>query len=174
MRRTLLTLYLPSLLMAFGQGMVFPVVPLLATEFDVSPGLAAQVVTLITLGRVVGLIPAGIVVDRFGRTQAMASGAMIVTVSAVVAGYAPAFLLLLAAQFFWGIGFSLWQMGREVATIEAVKPSQRGRVMSVLFRWLRPDSVGNSISVSGASGPASAADTEAILLWAHQRNCTYL
>ena len=39
MRRTLLTLYLPSLLMAFGQGMVFPVVPLLATEFDVSPGL---------------------------------------------------------------------------------------------------------------------------------------
>jgi MFS family permease len=119
--------------MALGQGMVFPVVPLLATEFDVSPGLAAQVVTLITLGRVVGLIPAGIVVDKFGRTQAMASGAMIVTVSAIVAGYAPLFVLLLAAQFFWGIGFSLWQMGREVATIEAVKPSQRGRVMSVLF-----------------------------------------
>jgi MFS family permease len=63
----------------------------------------------------------------------MASGALIVTVSSVVAGYAPVFMLLLAAQFFWGVGFSLWQMGREVATIETVKPSQRGRVMSVLF-----------------------------------------
>lgn len=133
MRRALITLYLPSLLMSFGQGMVFPVVPLLSTEFDVSPGLAAQVITLITLGRVVGLIPAGVVVDKFGRTQAMASGAMIVTASSIVAGYSPVFLLLLTAQFFWGVGFSLWQMGREVATIETVNPSQRGRVMSVLF-----------------------------------------
>ena len=133
MRRTVITLYLPSLLMSFGQGMVFPVVPLLSAAFDVSPGLAAQVVTLITLGRVVGVIPAGVIVDRFGRTHAMASGATIVTISAVVAAYAPAFLLLLAAQFFWGLGFSLWHTGREVAAVEAVRPDQRGRVMSVLF-----------------------------------------
>ena len=43
--RGLANLYVPSLVMSFGQGMVIPAIPVIASEFDVSVGLAAQVVT---------------------------------------------------------------------------------------------------------------------------------
>jgi MFS family permease len=40
---------------------------------------------------------------------------------------------LLAAQFLAGVGGSLWLLARELATIDLVAPSQRGRAMSGIF-----------------------------------------
>lgn len=51
--RILLSLYISSMIMSIGQGMVIPTIPVLATTFDVSVGLAAQVVTVSIVGRTV-------------------------------------------------------------------------------------------------------------------------
>ena len=128
--RILLSLYIPSMIMSFGQGMVIPVVPVLATTFEVSVGVAAQVVTAQLLGRVASLIPAGVVIDRWGRRPGLIAGPLIIAGGAFCTAIAPNFWLLLLAQFVSGSGNSLWQTSREIAAIDLVRPDQRGRLMS--------------------------------------------
>ena len=131
--RALFSLYLPSLAVSFGQGMVIPAIPLLATTFEVSVGVAAQVVTAHMLGRTFSLIPAGMVVDRMGRRPAMVMGPLLIATGALVTAFAPQFSLLLVAQFVAGAGNSLWMLGREVAAVDLVRADQRGRMMSGFF-----------------------------------------
>lgn len=131
--KSLLTIYAPSLAMSFGLGMTVPAIPLLAASFGVSLGLAAQVITAQILGRTLFILPAGALVDRMGSKLAMLLGPALLVVAAVTAGFAPSFPVLLGAVFFQGAGSNLWQIGREVAVINLVRPDQRGRAMSAFF-----------------------------------------
>lgn len=126
-------IYLPSMIMALGIGMIVPAVPLLGRTFGVSMGLAAQVVTAQVLGRAVSLIPSGLLLDRTGFRMGMVIGAAIVVVSTAATAFAPAFWIILLSQFCWGVGLTLWRLGRELAAIDLVKVDQRGRQMSALF-----------------------------------------
>lgn len=128
--RLLLSLYIPSLVMSFGQGMVVPTVPVLATHFGVSIGLAAQIVTAQLVGRVVILIPGGLMVDRLGRRPMLIAGPLTIAAGAVLTALAGDFWLLLAAQVIIGAGNNLWLTAREIAAIDLVRPEQRGRLMS--------------------------------------------
>jgi len=119
--------------MALGIGMIVPAVPLLGRTFGVSMGLAAQVVTAQVLGRAVALIPSGIVLDRTGFRTGMVIGASIAVISSAATAFAPAFWVILLSQFCWGVGLTLWRLGRELAAIDLVKVEQRGRQMSALF-----------------------------------------
>lgn len=131
--RGLLAIYLPSLLVSFGTGMTAPAIPLMAASFGISTALAAQVVTAQILGRMIFVLPSGALVDRIGSKRSMILGAGLLTLAAIAAGFAPTFPLFLAAIFFKGAGANLWQIAREVAVIELVRPEQRGRAISVFF-----------------------------------------
>ena len=131
--RGLLSIYVPSLVMSFGMGMLAPAVPLLAVSFGVSVGLAAQVLTAQMVGRILSVMPAGIMVDALGRKPSMVMGAGVLAVGSVAAAFAPSFLFLIAARFIQGVGGSLWQIAREVAAMDLVRPDQRGRAMSAFF-----------------------------------------
>lgn len=132
-RQAVFQIYVPSLIMALGIGMIVPAVPLLGRTFGVSMGLAAQVVSAQVLGRAVSLIPSGVLLDRTGFRMGMVIGAFIAVISVVVTAFAPAFWIILLSQFCWGIGLTLWRLGRELAAIDLVKVEQRGRQMSALF-----------------------------------------
>lgn len=123
-------LYGTVLLMSLGQGMVFPTIPLLASSFEVSPGLAVQVVTAHALGRTIILIPAGLLIDRYGARTAMLVGSALVLCGAFVTAVTPYLALLFIGQFLAGLGDSVWTMGREVSGVEMVEPHQRGRLLS--------------------------------------------
>src|SRR5437763_211749 len=128
--RPLLSVYIPSLLISVGQGMVIPTIPKLAEAFHVSPGIAAQIVTAQSLGRAVFLIPAGFMVDQLGVKRALVLGPALIGAGALLTGMSPNFALLLLAQFVTGAGTTLWQLGREVSAIDLVRPDQRGRLLS--------------------------------------------
>jgi MFS transporter, DHA1 family, multidrug resistance protein len=119
--------------MGFGQGMVVPTLPDLATAFEVPAGLAAQAVTAQLAGRTAFLLPAGFIVDRFGRKHAMVIGPILVVVGALVTIWTPWFGGVLAGQALTGAGDSLWGFGREVAAVDQIRPEQRARVMSAFF-----------------------------------------
>ncbi|MFN0071396.1 MAG: MFS transporter [Chloroflexota bacterium] len=131
--RTLVGLYVPSALVSFGQGMLVPITPALASEFDVPLGLAAQVFGANLLGRLVLMIPAGYLVDRYGSRSAMISGPIIIVACAVITLITPNFWLLLTAQFIAGGGSGLWQLGRELIAVDLVSAGARGRVMSIFI-----------------------------------------
>jgi MFS family permease len=126
----LLGLYGPTIIMSLGQGMAVPTIPALASTFDVSAGLAAQVVTARMLGAVVALLPVGIILDRFGRKPVLVGGPLLVATASALTAVAPLFILLLIAQFLTGLGTSAWSMARELAAVDVVRQDQRGRMMS--------------------------------------------
>lgn len=131
--RTLINLYIPSTIVSIGQGMVVPTTPALAATFEVSPALAAQVVTAQLLGRMLVTIPSGMVIDRLGRKPAMIVGPILLAAGSVLTAVTPSFTLLLVAQFLAGAGASIWQLGREIAAIDLIRPDQRGRVLALFF-----------------------------------------
>ena len=89
-----------------------------------------QVVTAHALGRTIILIPAGLLLDRYGAKTAMLAGSALVLCGAFVTAVTPFFGLLFLGQFFAGVGDSVWTMGREVSGVEMVEPQQRGRLLS--------------------------------------------
>ncbi len=125
--------FLPSTLMSFGLGIIVPAIPDMAKQFNVSEGLAAQVVTAQGVGRVLALMPAGILVDRVGRRATMVTGSGVVALGGLIAATTDSFFILLLTQFLWGVGNNIYMVGREVAAADLIQPHQRGRFLSILF-----------------------------------------
>ena len=61
-------------LLSGGWSMIIPTIPVLALHFGVSSGAAAQVVTATAIGKFVGTIIAGILLDRMGTRLALVAG----------------------------------------------------------------------------------------------------
>jgi MFS family permease len=131
--RVLLHIYVPSVLMGFGLGMLLPTLPVLARSFDVAPELAAQCVTALLAGRVASYFPAGYIVDRLGRRPAMLIGPLVVMVGVLVTALTPWFGLVFLGQALVGSGHSVWSLGREIAAVEEIRAESRGRVIGAYF-----------------------------------------
>src|SRR5829696_3450860 len=131
--RVLLHIYLPSVLMGFGLGMLVPSLPVLARAFGVAPELAAQAVTAMLFGRVASYFPAGYIVDRLGRRPAMLIGPLVVTLGVLVTTLTPWFALVFVGQGLVGAGHSIWSLGREIAAVEEIRAESRGRVIGAFF-----------------------------------------
>jgi MFS family permease len=129
-QKTLLGLYGPAMVMSMGQGMVVPTIPVLAGTFELSAGMAAQLVTAGMLGRVLCLLPTGQIIDRYGRRPMLIGAPLLVALGSAATAIAPFFWLVLVAQFFAGAGMSAWLVAREVALVDIVRPEQRGRMVA--------------------------------------------
>jgi MFS family permease len=127
--RGLITLY-TSTLLAGMWSMIIPAVPVLAQSFGISPGIAAQTITALALGRFTGLPVSGMVLDRLGTRSALIAGPGLSCVAALLASVMPRFGLILALIFLVGVAESVWVIAREVSGIDLARPDQRGRVLS--------------------------------------------
>ena len=127
--RGLITLYTSALLAGMWSMMV-PAVPVMAQAFDVSPGVGAQTITALALGRFAGMPISGTVLDRLGTRAALISGPALACSAAALAGLTPWFGCILALLFLIGVGESIWVIAREVAGIDLARQDQRGRVLS--------------------------------------------
>lgn len=113
-------------------AMVLPTIPVLAREFDVSAGGAAQIVTAFAIGKFVGTILAGMLLDRLGTRVPLIAGPLAATTAGLCVVWIPWFLLILFLALIMGAADSLWATAREVAGIDLAHRSQRGRVISGL------------------------------------------
>lgn len=128
--RGLIVLYSTTIFLGLGHGMIMPIIPMIAGHFEITGGIAAQIVTAFALGRFVGQPIGGVLIDRFGTRIAITVGPLIIGLSVFVASISPFFWPLLIALFIAGIADSSWMLGREVAGVDLVKANQRGRLMS--------------------------------------------
>ena len=113
-------------------GMILPTIPVLARQFGVSAGGAAQIVTAFAAGKFVGTIIAGVLLDRMGTRVALVGGPLVASLAGLCAVWAPWFLVILFLALIMGAADSLWATAREVAGIDLAHRSQRGRVISGL------------------------------------------
>ncbi len=128
--RGLTMLYLTTILLGFAHGMLPPIIPVLEDTFGVSGGMAAQVVTAFTMGRLIGQPLGGTIIDKFGTRPAVLIGPVVIGLSVSVGIVTQWFWPLLVGLFIAGAADSMWMLGREVAGVDLVKANQRGRLMS--------------------------------------------
>jgi MFS family permease len=125
--RGLTLLYASGVIAGMGWSMVLPIIPVFADEFDISGGLAAQIITGFALGRFFGTPVAGWLVDRFGSRIALFGGPLLAAAAAAVSALTPWFAVVIGAAFVVGFGDAVWAFGREIAGIDLVRLEQRGR-----------------------------------------------
>jgi MFS family permease len=132
LRSLTLSVYLPTLLFAIGQGAVIPVIPLLAKDLGASVAVASMVVALRGFGTMGFDIPAGLLVSRIGERGAMVVATVALTVVAVGAALSPNVWIYAALVFAMGCAWAVWLLARLSFVTEAAPLDQRGRALSLL------------------------------------------
>jgi MFS family permease len=125
--------YLPALVLALGTGIALPAIPTLAKSFHVSFGVASWVTISFLAGNVVGTVPSGWLIDRFGRRRVMLFGPIMTSAMAFLVITAHTFPELLLYRFIDGFAAQMWLMGRLAAISQRAAPNQRGRQVSWMF-----------------------------------------
>ena len=110
--------------------MIVPAIPVMAVQFGITAGTAAQTMTALAFGRLAGMPISGMVLDRLGTRSALIAGPALACCVALLAALTPWFGVILLLIFTIGIAESVWVIAREVAGIDLARPDQRGRVLS--------------------------------------------
>ena len=126
-RSLLLPVYLPAILLSFGQGVIAPTLPLYIKSFN----LSYTVTTLVIAISVVGNVPAGILVERMGRKLSMVIGVFTVGLSTLGIGFAGSLFELIMYQLMGGIGGALWYLSRHAYMTDIIPIAERGRSIAV-------------------------------------------
>ncbi|HEY7713787.1 MAG TPA: MFS transporter [Candidatus Binatia bacterium] len=113
-------------------AMILPTIPVLARQFDVSAGGAAQIVTAFAAGKFVGTVIAGVLLDRMGTRMALVGGPLAASLASLCVVWTAWFWMILLIALVLGAADSLWATAREIAGIDLAHRSQRGRVISGL------------------------------------------
>jgi MFS family permease len=130
-RALLLSVYIPTALLALAEGLLLPTLPLYALEFDVSYATAAFVVAAAGIGTLIADVPAGILLGRLGLKPTMLLGAGLVAAATFLLGLAGSVHGLIALRLVAGVGTAMWGLSRHAFITESIDPRQRGRAISV-------------------------------------------
>ncbi len=124
------SVYVPTVVLAIGEGMLVPVLPLYVAALGAPFWLVGLVLAAESLGMLVGDVPAGALLRRVDRKLIMLVGiatvGVAVTAMAFVDGVWAVLLLRLAA----GAGTALWSISRHAFLTTSVPPRQRGRALA--------------------------------------------
>lgn len=113
-------------------AMIIPTIPVLALEFEVSAGSAAQVITGFAFGKMAGTVIGGVLLDRKGTRFGLVGSAGVAALASFGAVFVPWFLLLLSLAFILGATDTLGAVAREIAAIDQAPSNRRGRIISSL------------------------------------------
>lgn len=124
-------IYLPTLLFGMTLGMVKPILPLYAADFDISYALIGLVVAAEALGAVLADVPAGLLLRRFSEKQVMLSGLVLVTLGMLMLYLAPGVWMAILFLFLFGTGRALFNVSRHTYLAARVSQARRGRAIAV-------------------------------------------
>jgi MFS family permease len=162
-----LSVYLPALLFAIGQGAVIPVIPLYAMDLGASVAVAGLIVSLRGFGTMLFDIPAGFLVSRFGERWAMVLGTAALASVAVGAALSRSLWVFGGLIFVMGCAWSIWLLARLSYVSERAPVEIRGRALSLLGGTNRVGNFAGPVVggvVGSAFGLATAFYVQAVLV----------
>ncbi len=127
----ILPVYLPTLILSFGRGMLIPILPLYAKSFDASYGLIGLVLAAEGIGHLTADLPTGVLLRKIGGKPVMVLGVGCVALSALALFWAQTIFEVVLYRFIAGIGGALWNISRHAYLAHFTAPYQRGRALSV-------------------------------------------
>lgn len=126
-RHSLLSLYLPAAILALGNGIVLPAVPVYAKSFGVGFGVASMVIVASGLGSLVAGLPTGYLLDRIGRRKVILAGPLVAALASFLVATAQSFPELLLYRFLGGAATQMWMLGWLAIIADTGGERQRGR-----------------------------------------------
>ena len=135
---------------------VFAATPFFRDAFDLSRFSVGLVVTTLTLGYAVFLLPLGALTDRFGERVTLTFGLVGLATGTVLVAAAPTYALLLAAVFVLGSMYGSAIPGTNKAVFDNVEPGRQNVAMGI-----------KQVGVTGGSGISALLITglAGILFW---------
>jgi len=130
-RTVLLAVYLPTTLLALGQGLLLATLPLYADGLGVSYRLVSFAVAAAAIGTLATDVPAGALLGHIGLRRAMIGGTALVAASTLVLAFARSFDQIVVLRLLAGVGTALWGLSRHAYIAESVPLAERGRTISV-------------------------------------------
>ena len=143
------TIYLPALLYSIAQMMIVPILPVYAAEFDVSYGLVGLVLAAGQLGRMVGDVPAGLVLRRIGRKPAMVIGLVGTAISVAALFFAQSIPEVVFWRLLTGISGALYNISLHDFLSSEIVTASRGRSIALIGGvWRAGKLIGPTIATS--------------------------
>ena len=135
--KLLLAVYVPTFLLAFGQGITIPTLPLYAQTFGVSFTLVSLAVAADGLGTLIADVPVGMLLARMGRKPLMVVGTAAVAIFNLALVLAQFYPELMAYRLIAGVGTAMWGISRMAYVTEMIPVSDRGKVLSTFGGIMR-------------------------------------
>ena len=113
---------------ALGIDSVLPAFPDIreAMDLEADSTQVAGLITFFFMGSSAGLLPAGLLADRYGRRAIFIGGLTVYVLGAVASVMAPTLPLMFAARFVWGLGSA----GPRVAAMAMIRDAYDGDRMA--------------------------------------------
>jgi MFS family permease len=97
-RQLVLSLYLPAAMLALGESLVTPIIPLFTKQFGVGFATASLVFVMMNVGGLVAAFSTGYLMDTIGRRPVLLAGPLLMAVGSLMTPFAGSFPALL----WWG------------------------------------------------------------------------
>ncbi len=145
LRGLILAFYLPALMVTVGQGILVPILPLYAADFQIGYLLIGFVLAGEGLGGLLADVPTGLLQRRFGNKQVMMMGLLIKTLSILLLFFAGSVWIVLLLRLVSGFGRAMYTVSAHVYVTNQVDLEQRGKAISMF---------GGTYRLGGFIGPA--------------------
>ncbi len=126
-----LSVYLPTLLISFCNGLLLPIMPLYAKSFGLSYSLVGLALASEGIGTLISDVPAGMLLRRIGRKPSMLIGVSCVALSALSMTWARTLPELVAYRLLAGAGDAMWGLSRHAYIAGVTQVRERGRAISI-------------------------------------------
>lgn len=131
---------------------VYAGTPFFRDAYSLSSVDIGFVITALTLGYALFLLPIGVATDRFGERKTLAVGSFGLATGAVLVAIAPTYGLLLAASFGLGSMYGTATPGTNKAIFENVDPTRQHRAIGIKQIGPTAGSAISAILVTGLVG----------------------
>lgn len=132
LRGVALAAFLPTMLFSIGEGAMIPLIPLVADSLGASLAFAGFIAAMVMVGELVGDIPSGAVVSRFGERNSMIAASLLAILAVLVCIVAPNPVVLLVGIFLIGLATAVFALARHAFMTSYVPVAYRARALSTL------------------------------------------
>lgn len=122
---------LGGLLFGYDTGVISGALLFIPDDFKLTPFLTGAIVATLLLGAMVGAAFAGRLADRFGRRNLIILAAIVFTVGALLAAFAPSVGVLIAARFILGLAVGSAALVVPLYLAEVAPTDVRGAIASL-------------------------------------------
>jgi len=127
----MLAVYLPTALLAIGQGVLLTTIPFLGTSMGLTNTVVGVIASAAALGTLVMDVPAGALLHRIGLRRSMLIGASLTAIGTMSLVFPLDPAVITALRVLAGIGTAMWELSRHSFIAQSVPPEERGRAISV-------------------------------------------